>query len=902
MKALTYTCWRQFALMKQWSILLALVVMATMPPGAYAQTITNLKEFTYSPDGQKPATIVQGTDGSLYGATTSGNSGSAGIVYKVDPAGLSYEILASMPAGQSCVSLAIGPDHYLYGAMPYGGLHGCGYIFRMDSTGQHFTNILSFAGGRDAANPAAIAFSSDGHLYGIGQNGGAGGVGAIFRMWTNGSSYVLIHSFDTAHGNTPHSLLIGADGKLYGTCVKGGTSGFGSIWQCSASGNEMDLYAATATDNSLSGVTQALNGLLYSAAPSGGPGSAGEVISISTTGTEKQICTFNAAQNAISSPLAVVPDVTGALYGYCQSGGAHGAGAIFSLDPQTGTLTDLYDYPLNGNSPLIGMFIGQDSRIYATQYQGNIGAGAGSQGGVFAIRTNGSGYAPIHQFVDFFDAQYPYQLAMTSTGTLIGATAGGGAYNNGVVFSVQPDGSQYAVIRDRPESAGDFFPYSGFSLNQDGNIYWWSETDGKNGDGDIEKIDLAGNDTVIYSFANSTGANPSCIVSAKDGYLYGLTWNGGSNDTGVLFRVSRDGSHFTVLHSFGSGTDGQYPAYLVQGGDGSLYGTCWDGGDSQVGTIFKYQIATGTYKQIRAMPDDNMTGGTPYSVILASDGKLYGITEWNVLFRMSTDGSNYKPLTTIPSIDGGYYTLVDGGAGVLYIGGGFLFAGDSAGIGIFMVNVAGQNAILTSLPQFAPKATSLFSYSMLALGKDGALYGVLPVDGNAPYGRIYRCSLPRTAIASVTLSPSAVTAGSTVTGTINITLAAPSGGVKVALSSDSSAAKLSSTSVTVPPGARSATFSVRTSASITSTTTATVQASLNGDSVATILTVQPAVSFSVTVNPGSVKGGASSTATISLKAPAPSGGLTFTLSSIGLTHLTVCSNLSHTLAWDIQPK
>src|SRR5215831_2743177 len=65
------------------------------------------------------------------------------------------------------------------------------------------------------------------------------------------------------------------------------------------------------------------------------------------------------------------------------------------------------------------------------------------------------------------------------------------------------------------------------------------------------------------------------LLQGLDGFLYGTTYAGGSSNLGTIFKVGRQGSNFTVLHSF---SDGEFPyAGLIQDSDGTLYGTTTGG-------------------------------------------------------------------------------------------------------------------------------------------------------------------------------------------------------------------------------------------------------------------------------------------------------------------------------------
>ena len=140
-------------------------------------------------------------------------------------------------------------------------------------------------------------------------------------------------------------------------------------------------------------------------------------------------------------------------------------------------------------------------------------------------------------------------------------------------------------------------------------------------------------------------------------------------------------------------------------------------------------------------------------------------------------------------------------------------------------------------------------------------------------------------LSSLTLSPTSVTGGvQSSTGTVTLTGPAPSGGAQVALSSSNSGAAQVPSSVTVAAGATSATFTVTTSA-VTAPTTVAISASYAGATKTASLTVNavppPPVSLSsLTLSPTSVTGGAqSSTGTVTLSGPAPSGGAQVALSS-----------------------
>jgi hypothetical protein len=144
---------------------------------------------------------------------------------------------------------------------------------------------------------------------------------------------------------------------------------------------------------------------------------------------------------------------------------------------------------------------------------------------------------------------------------------------------------------------------------------------------------------------------------------------------------------------------------------------------------------------------------------------------------------------------------------------------------------------------------------------------------------------------SVTVNPASVVGGAGVTGTVTISGAAPAGGVLVTLTSSSVSAKVPA-SVTVPAGATSATFAI-TTVKVTAVASVNITGTYNAVSQKAVLQVTPTCApITFVLNPTSVKGGASSTGTITLNGPAPAGGTVVTLKSSKTTAATVAASVT----------
>ncbi len=191
----------------------ALLTMATMT--LPAQTITVLHSFNGGPaDGSNPqAPLIQGPDGTLYGTTTVGGDGaiSGGTVFKIQPDGSGYQILWNMPgfpgAQQPQAGLLV-TNNTLYGTTMNGGANGLGTIFKVNADGSLPQVLYQFSArsgpgltNTDGANPVGRLVLGGSVLYGTAKIGGFYGLGTVFAFDTSSSNLTAIHSFPGGNTN-----------------------------------------------------------------------------------------------------------------------------------------------------------------------------------------------------------------------------------------------------------------------------------------------------------------------------------------------------------------------------------------------------------------------------------------------------------------------------------------------------------------------------------------------------------------------------------------------------------------------------------------------------------------------------------------------------------------------------
>ncbi|HVI10843.1 MAG TPA: choice-of-anchor tandem repeat GloVer-containing protein [Candidatus Binatia bacterium] len=201
----------------------------------------------------------------------------------------------------------------------------------------------------------------------------------------------------------------------------------------------------------------------------------------------------------------------------------------------------------------------------------------------------------------------------TETGGSSGyCTSGGKPIGCGAVFELQPvtgGGWKEIVLHSFMGSPNDgATPTAPLMFDAAGNLYGTTSAGGPKlgkveapeapGDGIVFELSPAAgglwNETIIHEFtqSNGDGTKPQGgVVFDTQGNLYGTTSNGGAFTYGTVYELSpSSGGGWTesLLHSFGSGSDGQAPySGLIRDGSGNLFGTTYRGGTANFGTVFE---------------------------------------------------------------------------------------------------------------------------------------------------------------------------------------------------------------------------------------------------------------------------------------------------------------------------
>jgi uncharacterized repeat protein (TIGR03803 family) len=341
-------------------------------------------------------------------------------------------------------------------------------------------------------------------------------------------------------------------------------------------------------------------------------------------------------------------------------------------------LTILHDFtggPGDGANPY-GSLCPSGDILYGMTYNG----GVSNFGVVFTINTDGSGYTNLHEFTGGpNDGRNPYGSLIRIGGTLYGMTRYGGDNDYGVVFKVSSTGSGYTHLHEFSGGPGDgrepfdSLGRAGFTLY--GSTYWGGASD----DGVLFSIETDGsNYTNLHEYAGSPGGgnHPKGTPWPTGGLVYDLTRIGGASDQGAVCRVNMDGTGFTLLHSFAGGAgDGRYPEGSPTLAGSTMYGTTTAGGASNGGVVFRMIVDGTGYTNLHEFAGGTGDGSDPWGEITRDVSFLYGTTSQGgaydngVVFRMGFDGSDY---TNLHEFSG---TTSDGSTprGALYHDGAMLY-------------------------------------------------------------------------------------------------------------------------------------------------------------------------------------------------------------------------------------
>jgi uncharacterized repeat protein (TIGR03803 family) len=417
---------------------------------------------------------------------------------------------------------------------------------------------------------AGLVFGGCGGSGGSGQSSVNGRTSSSSVSTSSSSSSVsvtadgaltLLHAFgnpflSTPDGTAPQGdLLQGADGALYGLTGQGGGAAIPTIYKMTSAGTESVAYltdvlqypGSPSTEQPSGSLLLASDGNFYVVIITG----RGSILRVGPSGALAVLYTFDPQDTSTgdaSWPVSLMQANDGNLYGLSYLGGANGCGTIFKLT-LGGTETILYSFACSStpsNSGQSRLIQASDGALYGLSIPGT-STGATT---VFKITLDGT-YSTVYTFgATSGDGLEPFAgLMQASDGSFYGTTASGGVHNYGTVFKVTPQGQEtiiYSFGQSSVQVNGNAVPADGYAPEgnllqaSDGSFYGMTTLGGAYGYGTLFKLTPAGALTVLHSFAGPTadGSSPvSTPLQTSDGHIYG-TASGGAWNLGIVFVLN----------------------------------------------------------------------------------------------------------------------------------------------------------------------------------------------------------------------------------------------------------------------------------------------------------------------------------------------------------------------------
>jgi uncharacterized repeat protein (TIGR03803 family) len=611
---------------------------------------------------------------------------------------------------------------------------------------------------------------SDGMLYAIAGN-------KLVRVDRNGTGFQVIHTNQTSSfgPSQPDLLLEGANGDLYVTETSGGDSLRGVIYRIKKDGSGlvtvldyggMSFEQGSNPHQLIQGSDGAVYGVAVSLNQDGSfPTLGSPVFRVNPDGSDYTI--IGRLQNyPVQGPSGTLREGgnatslfagrDGFLYGATQNGSTNRAGALFRVSKEGDSFAELLAFPASyltfdagagvNRTPAKFLVEGTDGRIHGTALNNLL----------FRFSPEGTGFETTFDFPASSTGGTNLQatLAVDAAGWIYGSTANGGAGGSGTIFRLRTDGTAFSYLHQFTNSQEGSLPLRGVIAATDGKLYGTCYSNGVGAVGTIFRMEKDGAGFEVLRAFLSTGGDGrfpvAPLLEGSDGSLYGTTFFGGGAAVGCLFRLNKDGSNFAILHRFTNSISGANPsAALIQGHDGRLYGTAETNGPGGEGVVFAIGTNGSSFTILHSFSSTIPGLRKPQGALLQSaTGTLFGTAAdgggsgFGGVFSLEPDGTGFQVLHEFSSAGGDGRVPV---AGLAFGGDGNLYGVTQFGGGFVngsIFQLAQNNSGYVKLRAFTgTNGDGGNPVGALVPGPDGALYGTTSAGGDFNSGSIFRLAL-----------------------------------------------------------------------------------------------------------------------------------------------------------------
>ncbi len=345
---------------------------------------------------------------------------------------------------------------------------------------QTFNVIHTFTNSPDGACPAGCLILDGGILYGTTCYGGINlgtGYGTVYRVNTDGTGYAILKTLGTnGDGAFPSGGLILNNNTLYGTT----DSGSGTVFKINTDGTDFAVLANIYSDSSLVLIGNSLFGIAGT-----------ELFKVSTDGAGFAILANFPEFYVYGSESSLVLNAN-TFYGTAMQGwGQCAYGAVFKVNTDGTDFAIINGFPdtLDGSSLQEQEVVLSGGTLYGIATWG----GSFGYGTVFKVNTDGTGFGVLKNFMNGPDGANPQVGLVLSGSTLYGVTWHGGVSTNGTVFRINTDGTGYAVLKSFSATVSninsDGACPSGLMM-YNGVLYGTTRSGGSSGNGTVFSLTL----------------------------------------------------------------------------------------------------------------------------------------------------------------------------------------------------------------------------------------------------------------------------------------------------------------------------------------------------------------------------------------------------------------------------
>ncbi len=639
------------------------------------------KKFDFllsSRGGALYGSLVQAANGKLYGMTTFGGSYNNGVLFEFDPLNGNYvekfEFISASSGGRPFGSLMQASNGMLYGMTSQGGRSNSGTLFEFNPLNGVFFKRHDFSGSEFSPRGSLVQ-ASNGKLYGLAYN--------LFEFDpSNGNFVVKVNNLGTGgfiFSNSYNNLLKSTNGRLYGVVPNGGANSLGYIFEFNPDdgtySKRYDFDIPNRVAFAKGGLAQATNGKLYGMTNSGGTNGVGVLYEFNpANGIVAKRFNFLGFTNGANLYGGLIKSSNGKFFGMTFSGGANDDGTIFEYDPLNGSFIKRFDfdYYTNGSNPYGSLVQAANGKLY-----GLCSFNKGGYGIIFEYDPINSIFSKKYSFDVINGADPAVNLVLASNGKLYGMTQNGGANGNGVLFEYDPSNSVFVKKIDFTSFSSGARPSGSLTQVMDGKIYGCTTYGGTNNSGVLFEFDPStGILSKKFDFIPAvSGSFPEGrLVETPSGKLYGMTNSGGANNAGTIFEFNPTSGDFNKKFDFSQAISGAFArGSLTLNPNGKLYGMVPSGGTNGLGTFFEFDPLNGNF--VKKLDFDGTNGGRPWhgDVIFVTDNQtitfnsLPSKTIGDTPFALSATASSGLPVSYISdnplvaTISGSTATIVGAG-------------------------------------------------------------------------------------------------------------------------------------------------------------------------------------------------------------------------------------------------